>query len=57
MNKNKLAPAKKIDAKLIAEDFKKYEDKTAKKIKEGKKVDIVTYSNSWNGENGSNTWN
>jgi hypothetical protein len=28
--------AKKVDNKLIAEDFKKYEDKTSKKIKPGK---------------------
>ena len=28
---------KKVDNKLIAEDYKKYEDKTTKKIKEGKK--------------------
>lgn len=28
--------SKKVDVKLIAEDFKKYEDKTSKKIKEGK---------------------
>jgi hypothetical protein len=28
--------SKKVDNKLIAEDFKKYEDKATKKIKEGK---------------------
>jgi hypothetical protein len=28
--------SKKVDTKLISEDFKKYEDKSTKKIKEGK---------------------
>ena len=30
----------KVDSKLIAEDFKKYEDKTSKKIKPGIKLKI-----------------
>lgn len=29
--------SKKVDTKLISEDFKKYEDKATKKIKEGNK--------------------
>lgn len=39
MNRNKNVsslPNKKVDVKLINEDFKKYEDKTNKKIKSGK---------------------
>jgi hypothetical protein len=38
MNRNKWGssqPVKKVDNKLITDDFKKYEDKTSKKINDG----------------------
>ena len=33
--------SKKVDNKLIAEDFKKYEDKTSKKIKPSKMIKFL----------------
>lgn len=32
---------KKVDSKTISEDFKKYEDKTLKKIKDGKQIILI----------------
>jgi len=34
-HKSSLLISNKVDSKLIAEDFKKYEEKTSKKIKPG----------------------
>ena len=39
--KSSLLISNKVDGKLIAEDFKKYEDKTSKKIKPGIKLKIL----------------
>ena len=38
VQKTVTATSKKIDNKLITEDFKKYEDNTTKKIKPGKNI-------------------
>ena len=52
--------SKSVDTKLIAEDFKKYEDKTTKKIKDGNnskfinfiKIYLKFYFYRWNGKDG-----